>query len=222
MKSILKYLGILPKSLYWNIKAFGFRNGLHLPILFGSNVRLSGVYKGCFQVAEKNKFGSVRLGLTSGSYRHGRGQKSNLVIAPGARVVFGGGINIAQGFSINVGKGAVIELGNNFNSNFNFIMSCAEHISFGDDCLLGWNCTFIDSDGHKIINDGVPINPSAPIKIGQHVWFAANTTALKGTEISADSVIGMGSVLSKAFTESNIVIAGIPARVVKKGINWER
>ncbi len=101
-------------------------------------------------------------------------------------------------------------------------MSCAEHISFGDDCLLGWNCTFIDSDGYKIINDGVLINPSAPIRIGRHVWFAANTTALKGTESGADSVIGMGAVLAKTFTESNVVIAGVPARVVKKEVNRER
>ncbi len=43
MKLILKYLEALPKSLYWNIKAFGFGNGLHLPVLVGSNVRLSGM-----------------------------------------------------------------------------------------------------------------------------------------------------------------------------------
>ena len=42
----------------------------------------------------------------------------------------------------------------------------------------------------------------------------------KNTKISDDSIIGWGSIVTKKFEEPNVVLAGNPAKIVKRGINW--
>ncbi|MBR2251411.1 MAG: hypothetical protein IJ881_03160, partial [Neisseriaceae bacterium] len=58
--------------------------------------------------------------------------------------------------------------------------------------------------------------------IGNHVWCARNVMLLKGAVVRNDTVIGAGSVVSRKFNESNIVIAGNPADVIRRGVNWVR
>ena len=43
---------------------------------------------------------------------------------------------------------------------------------------------------------------------------------LKGVKIEGHSIIGSGSVVTKSFGETNVVIAGNPAKIVKKDIDW--
>lgn len=40
--------------------------------------------------------------------------------------------------------------------------------------------------------------------------------------ISDNSVVGFGSVVTKKFKDSNVILAEVPARVVKCNINWDR
>ncbi len=53
------------------------------------------------------------------------------------------------------------------------------------------------------------------IEIGDNVWIGANTIVLPGVKIGSNSIIAAGSVVTKSFTESNIVIAGNPAKKIK-------
>ncbi|WP_155243820.1 hypothetical protein [Butyrivibrio fibrisolvens] len=43
---------------------------------------------------------------------------------------------------------------------------------------------------------------------------------LKGAEIADDCVIAAGAIVSKKYEEKNCILAGIPAKIVKRGINW--
>src|SRR5690606_37571054 len=54
-----------------------------------------------------------------------------------------------------------------------------------------------------------------------HVWLARRSVCLGGTRIGAGSVVGFGSIVKGRFP-NNVVIAGSPARVVRKDIAWER
>lgn len=47
-----------------------------------------------------------------------------------------------------------------------------------------------------------------------------NLIICKGVSIPDNSVIGVGSVVTKSFNESNVIIAGNPAVVKKQGIHW--
>ena len=60
------------------------------------------------------------------------------------------------------------------------------------------------------------------IRIGDRVWIGRDVQVLKGTVLHSESVVGACSVVSRAFDEGNCVVAGVPARVVKQGIRWDR
>ena len=47
-----------------------------------------------------------------------------------------------------------------------------------------------------------------------------NAVILKNSIIPDNSVIGAYSVVAKKFDEENVVIAGNPARICKRNINW--
>ena len=78
-------------------------------------------------------------------------------------------------------------------------------------------------DGHPIfdVRTGKRVNVSKNITIGPHVWVGWGAWILGGTTIGEGSVIGTGAIV-KARIPNNVVAAGIPARVVRKDIAWER
>lgn len=95
--------------------------------------------------------------------------------------------------------------------------------------FIGENCMFsrgiiIRTDGHTIIDKktGHILNNIADMYIGNHVWVGENVAILKNTKISDNSIIGLGSIVTKKICEPNVVIAGNPAKIIKKDISWDR
>lgn len=98
-----------------------------------------------------------------------------------------------------------------------------EEIAIGDNTLIGANTKIIDTDFHPIdpiarIEQRNNATKTAPVKIGKNVFIGMNTLILKGTQIGDNCVVGAGSVVCGRF-ESNCVIAGNPAKVVRKLYN---
>ena len=78
------------------------------------------------------------------------------------------------------------------------------------------------SDNHIIRNSVSIINPPADLTVGRHCWICPDVTILKGANIAAGCVVGTKSVVTKDFSnDSGCLIAGIPAAVIKRGIEWE-
>ena len=96
-------------------------------------------------------------------------------------------------------------------------------IRLGKDCMLSNNIIIRTSDSHSIIDNDTKhrINPAQNINIGDHVWIGAWARILKGTTIGNNSVIAIGSIVTSKV-ESNCIAAGIPAKVVKENIDWDR
>lgn len=69
--------------------------------------------------------------------------------------------------------------------------------------------------------EGKRINPSKDVNIGDHVWIGNKTIILKGSEIADDSIVGSGAVVSGKYTDNNVVIAGNPAKIIKRDITWK-
>jgi acetyltransferase-like isoleucine patch superfamily enzyme len=97
-------------------------------------------------------------------------------------------------------------------------------ITIGDNCLFSWGIHIRSNDGHTIYNihSRKIINPSTNIEVGNHVWIAHDCSILKGTKIASNCIIGAKSLVNKVFDEEFCIIAGTPAKIIKKGVNWDR
>lgn len=96
-------------------------------------------------------------------------------------------------------------------------------IHIGKDCMFAHSTQIRSTDSHSIVDlNGKRLNPARDVVIGDHCWIGLQCIILKGTEIPSHCVAAAGAVCSKKYTESNSVIAGNPARVVKHEIDWDR
>ncbi|THE11035.1 acyltransferase [Bacillus timonensis] len=99
-----------------------------------------------------------------------------------------------------------------------------KNIEIGSDCMLSYDIAIRTTDAHSVINleTNERTNHADHVKIGNHVWIAANCLISKGVTISDDCIIGARSVVTKPFTEPHCTIAGSPAKVIKRGTSWTR
>jgi acetyltransferase-like isoleucine patch superfamily enzyme len=54
-----------------------------------------------------------------------------------------------------------------------------------------------------------------PVRIGKNCWLGANSVILPGVQLGDNVIVGAGSIVTKNF-DSNCVIAGNPARLIRK------
>lgn len=122
--------------------------------------------------------------------------------------------------------GAVIEIGDNVGISGATIYA-RKGIYIGENTCVGGNCKILDNDFHpidmedriKLLNDAhggdSDLIPSREIYIGKNCFLGCNSIILKGTVLGDGCVVGAGAVVSGKF-EDNCVIAGNPARVIKR------
>lgn len=207
----------LPRSLVLNIKIFGW-GGVRLPVLFSNSVHVKGISRGCIQVANPTPF-CVKIGF-GGSPEISR-TRTSLIFSEGGTVNFRGPAVLSEGTVLSV-EGGHLAFGSNFSSNKNCIYQCTKEITLGDDCLLGWNISIRDTDGHSISGPtGELSNTSESICVGNHVWIAANVDVLKGSMVADGSVVATRALVTKQFDDPNSLIGGIPAKLIRRGVAWE-
>lgn len=97
-------------------------------------------------------------------------------------------------------------------------------VSLGKNCLISSNVTIRATDGHVIFETQTKriVNRSRPVTIGDNVWISSTVTFLKGCSVPSNSIIGTGAIVAGNFEDENTVIAGCPAKVVKRGVMWDR
>lgn len=82
-----------------------------------------------------------------------------------------------------------------------------------------------NGDSHSILDlarSSERINSAQPVMIGNHVWIAAHARVLKGAAIPDNCIVANSSVLTSKFTEEHSLYGGVPAKLLKSGINWSR
>ena len=97
-------------------------------------------------------------------------------------------------------------------------------VNIGENCMFSNFIYMATSDGHTITDmQGNIINHGGKLTIGNNVWIGINTYIGKNVEIPDGCVVGMGSIVTTQKTfPKNCIIAGNPAKVVKKGIKWSK
>lgn len=113
----------------------------------------------------------------------------------------------------------LLTIGENTYINPNSVIIVAKEISIGSNCAISWNVQIMDTDIHTLVVNGKPNESTKKIKIGNNVWIGSNVIILKGTEIGNNVVIAAGSIVSGNIPD-NVLIAGVPAKIVKEQISW--
>ena len=98
-----------------------------------------------------------------------------------------------------------------------------KNVIIGDDCMFARDVWLRNSDMHSIfdIDTGNWLNPAGNIIIEPHVWVGQDSLILKNTEIGFGSIIGAKSLVNKKIPRCCIA-AGIPAKVIKTNVSWDR
>lgn len=104
-----------------------------------------------------------------------------------------------------------------------FINACCKFqdqggITIGNGVLIGHNVTLATLNHDERPEFRQNIYPK-PIKIGNNVWIGSNVTVLQGVTIGNGAIIGANAVVTKDVPE-NAIVAGVPAKVIRKiGMN---
>lgn len=95
-------------------------------------------------------------------------------------------------------------------------------VTIGDDVTLTHGIIFHTHDGGVgIFRHKYPgINLIKPIKVGNNVFIGSNTTILPGVLIGDNVIIGASSVITKNIPD-NVVVAGVPAKVIRSLVDYE-
>lgn len=124
-----------------------------------------------------------------------------------------------------VGEDSKISIGDKVTSTSQVLLCALEgsKLEIGNDVMFSSDCQVRCDDEHPIfdIESEQRVNLAKDIKIGDHVWLGWGSRILGGARIGSGSVVGMETLVKGEFS-NNCVIAGSPARVLRKNIAWER
>ena len=121
-------------------------------------------------------------------------------------------LRLVPPFHTDCGKN--INVGENVFINSNCTMQDQGGIFIGDNVLIGHNACLLTLNHNEDPQKRANLLPS-PIKIGNGAWLGSNVTVLPGVTIGDGAIIAAGAVVTKDV-EANTIVAGIPAKVVRK------
>jgi len=103
-------------------------------------------------------------------------------------------------------------------------LACTEgrKIEIGANCLFSSEIVIRTGDSHSILDsEGRRINQAQDVRIGDHVWMTHRVMVTKGAKIPSHCIVGTGAIVTKSFEETNTVLAGVPARITKRNVDWD-
>lgn len=157
--------------------------------------------------------------------------KPSIHMEPGARIILEDGVVLISNSEYNwaginhpvilsAEKGAEIILHKGVGLSGSSIVA-VEHIEIGEGTMLGANTNVYDTDFHpltaqeRLNQKSIHDAPHAPVNIGKNCWIASNVTILKGVYLGDNVVVSSMSLVNKG-TPDNVLIGGIPAKILKE------
>lgn len=209
------------KTIYINAVYIPFPKLFRTPILVSRYVRIRSA-KGKVVIGSYER-GSILLGFDGVGVFDNRRSRSIWEVGDGI-VKFAGRATLGNGFKICVQDGGVLEIGSQFKMTAESTVICYKSISFGNNCLISWDCLIMDTDFHSIYSLGQSsdielINGNEDIVIDDNVWIGCRSIILKGCYIPKGSIIAAGATITKELTTPNSIYYN--NKLIKQNINWK-
>jgi len=209
----IKEISLL-KTIRMNVHYFGWKKLFAPVILCSRNVyirQLEGT-------VIANNHSRLKLGFNSIGCFDEKNNRS--VWQNEGNIILNGKVSLGSGTKIS--NGGTIVFGNGFSVSGNSMIICKEKIEFGEDSLVSWECLFMDTDLHDVLDSkGNIINESKSISIGDRVWFGCRCTVTKGTVLNNNLIVAANSGLHGRVNASNCCI-GNNGIILKSDVNWKK
>ena len=175
-----------------------------------SEVRITINGNGCYTDINANKLINTKIWLCSNTV---------LTISNDSKGV-GGQIRVFQCGNLSIGERTSF-------CDADIACHAYTRLTIGNDCLFSWGEMIFSGDGHAIFeildnernNRRLNPNENDSLTIGNHVWLGYRCHILSGADIGDGCIVGAGSLVNKKFP-NNCVIAGMPAKIIKKNRAW--
>lgn len=183
----------------------------------GANVTLSGIVEGdrnLVHVGDSVNVSSLEIRIS--------GNDNTVIIErpmsiKGLKIYCGNHVR-ANGVELAIDEGLSVEHGARF-----FLYNSANVLRVGRNCLFSNNLTVRCGESPHLIFDrssGEYLDVSEGVFIGDHVWIGENVYLTKKASVADESIVAACSVVTKRFEEKHAVIAGNPARCVRRDVQW--
>lgn len=102
-------------------------------------------------------------------------------------------------------------------------------VSIGKDCMFADKITVQAGDGHAIYDLRTKQNINSDLNyyqdknvvcLGDHIWIGREAILIN-CKIGSGSIVGARALVKKTFP-NNCIVAGLPAKLIKKDIGWAR
>lgn len=209
LKSKLRKIKITGK----NNQIFLIKDGKETPLtkkyLNGLSIDISGD-NNILKIDMSTEYDNVQINLNNAN--------NNLII-------IGKGCHLHNSGITMIGHNQKFIIGNNVR-----MVEVHAYVSQNSNCIIEDDCLFSsriilwcgdahkikDKDSQRILNE-----EETTIKIGRHCWIGEHCRLTKHASLADNTIVACSSVITKPFTEEYTVIAGNPAKIVKKNIDWE-
>ena len=132
------------------------------------------------------------------------------------RQKFGGGNEAVNNFFRRNG----VKIGEHCLICSNILTTDSYLIEIGNDCVISIQVAFVTHDYSikKVIPEKA--NLFGKIIIGDNCFIGERSTLLYGVRLADNIIVAAGSVVTKSFLESNIIIGGNPAKKIGTWDNY--
>jgi acetyltransferase-like isoleucine patch superfamily enzyme len=213
MNKVLKFLTRLRKSeSYFVIVIFRY---IWIKIFNGKSLLLhqNVIIRGMKNINTKD---ILEVGIGYVGFSH---KRDTTYINIQGKLNLKGKYSIGRGCRLDIGESAIVSIGSGGYINCNTTLIIMHKLEIGDNCVISWNCQFLDEDFHEIQYSEKKKSENS-IVIGNNVWIGCGVKIYKGSVIPDGCIVASDTIIKGVFEIENSLIAGSPAKVIKEKVKW--